>query len=185
MLKSFDYRPENVHRLYDLIKVKDERVKTAFYYGIRDTLVADNLDQASRVAYGAQRFRVVTLQGALIEISGVMSGGGNTVSRGRMGQSIKVNDTNPEDLRKMENDLANLEESIRNNNKECGLLEKQVSTLRPELEKMKLQFRKFSTELEVCNKSIIITCIELIHLSFIYFFHFSLQSSRHQICNET
>ncbi|GJQ67663.1 putative structural maintenance of chromosomes protein [Trypoxylus dichotomus] len=140
--------PENVFRLYDLVKVNDERVKTAFYYALRDTLVADNLEQASRVAYGAQRFRVVTLQGSLIEISGVMSGGGNRVSRGRMGQSVAVSDTNPEDVKIMESDLEKLEETIQENNKQCVLLEKQVATLRPELEKMKLDLRKYTTELE-------------------------------------
>ena len=37
--------PEGVPRLYDLIRVKDERVKPAFYYTLRNTLVADNLEQ--------------------------------------------------------------------------------------------------------------------------------------------
>lgn len=45
------YRPENVKRLYDLVQVKDESVKVAFYHALRDTLVADNLDQATRIAY--------------------------------------------------------------------------------------------------------------------------------------
>ena len=56
--------PENVPRLYDLIRVKDERVKPAFYYGLRNTLVAENLEQATRIGYGKQRFRIVTLKGA-------------------------------------------------------------------------------------------------------------------------
>lgn len=64
------FRPENVHRLYDLVRVEDNRVRTAFYYALRDTLVADDLDQASRIAYGAQRYRVVTLGGDLIETTG-------------------------------------------------------------------------------------------------------------------
>ncbi|KRT84933.1 hypothetical protein AMK59_1715 [Oryctes borbonicus] len=140
--------PENVFRLYDLVKVNDDRVKTAFYYALRDTLVADNLEQASRVAYGAQRFRVVTLQGSLIEISGVMSGGGNRVSRGRMGQSVAVSDVNPEDIKAMESTLDELEEAIQENSKRCVLLEKQIGTLRPELEKMKLDLRKYTTELD-------------------------------------
>lgn len=50
--------------------MNDEDVRTAFYYALRDTLVAENLDQASRIAYGAQRFRVVTLGGDLIETTG-------------------------------------------------------------------------------------------------------------------
>lgn len=65
------YRPENVPRLYDLIKVEDDRVRPAFYYGLRDTLVARDLDQASRIAYGERRYRVVSLKGDLIETSGM------------------------------------------------------------------------------------------------------------------
>ncbi|KOB66221.1 Structural maintenance of chromosomes protein, partial [Operophtera brumata] len=38
-------------------------VLPAFYYALRDTLVASDLDQASRIAYGATRYRVVTLKG--------------------------------------------------------------------------------------------------------------------------
>ena len=55
--------PENVHRLYDLIRVKDKRVQPAFYYALRNTLVADTLEQASRIGLGATRYRVVTLKG--------------------------------------------------------------------------------------------------------------------------
>lgn len=62
--------PENVHRLFDLIRVEDDRVSPAFYYALRNTLVADNLEQATRIAYGAERHRVVTLKGELIETSG-------------------------------------------------------------------------------------------------------------------
>jgi structural maintenance of chromosome 4 len=59
-----------VPRLFDLIRVEDERVQPAFYYALRDTLVASDLDQATRIAYGQQRFRVVTLEGQLIELAG-------------------------------------------------------------------------------------------------------------------
>jgi structural maintenance of chromosome 4 len=54
--------PENVHRLFDLIKVDDKRVLPAFYYALQNTLVANDLDQATRIAYGAQRHRVVSLK---------------------------------------------------------------------------------------------------------------------------
>jgi structural maintenance of chromosome 4 len=56
--------PESVPRLYDLIRVKDERVKPAFYSGLRNTLVAENLEQATRIGYGSRtRHRIVTLKG--------------------------------------------------------------------------------------------------------------------------
>lgn len=63
--------PENTPRLFDLVKVKDEAIRQAFYFALRDTLVADSLDQATRVAYQKdRRWRVVTLQGQIIEQSG-------------------------------------------------------------------------------------------------------------------
>lgn len=65
--------PEHTPRLFDLVKVKDEEIRQAFYFALRDTLVADNLDQATRVAYQKdRRWRVVTLQGQIIEQSGNM-----------------------------------------------------------------------------------------------------------------
>ncbi|KAG1728128.1 hypothetical protein EDD22DRAFT_1016303 [Suillus occidentalis] len=39
--------PEGVPRLFDLIKPKGPRSASAFYKGVRNTLVADNLDQAN------------------------------------------------------------------------------------------------------------------------------------------
>lgn len=45
------FRPENAKRLYDLVQVKDPDVKIAFYFALKDTLVADTLDQATRIAY--------------------------------------------------------------------------------------------------------------------------------------
>ena len=76
---------EKIVRLMDLIRPADERVAVAFYYGVRDTAVADNLDAASAIAYdGAKRRRVVTLAGQLIETAGTMSGGGAKPKGGRM-----------------------------------------------------------------------------------------------------
>ena len=77
--------PASAPRLIDLIKPAEPRLEVAFYYGVRDTAVADDLDAASKIAYGGNvRRRVVTLQGQLIETSGTMSGGGSKPRGGRM-----------------------------------------------------------------------------------------------------
>lgn len=39
--------PEGVPRLFDLIKVQDERMKLAFYAAMGNTLVAKDLDQVA------------------------------------------------------------------------------------------------------------------------------------------
>lgn len=53
-----------VPRLFDLVKCKDANVRVAFYYAMRNTVVAADLEQASRIAYGQDRrwSRVVTLE---------------------------------------------------------------------------------------------------------------------------
>ena len=58
-------------RLFDLIKVKDEQALPAFYFALRDTLIASNMRDATSIAFnGGQRWRVVTLNGELVETSG-------------------------------------------------------------------------------------------------------------------
>ncbi|RKO98516.1 hypothetical protein CXG81DRAFT_526, partial [Caulochytrium protostelioides] len=77
--------PENVPRLFDLIEPLDARYRPAFYQAFKNTLLAQDLAQANRIAFGGrQRFRVVTLAGQLIDASGTMSGGGGRISRGGM-----------------------------------------------------------------------------------------------------
>jgi len=78
--------PENVPRLFDLIDVKDDKFKIAFYFAMRDTLVARDLDQAVRIAYKGKKcvWRVVTMKGEVIDTSGTMSGGGKKLKRGAM-----------------------------------------------------------------------------------------------------
>lgn len=85
-----NFRPENIPRIYDLISVEDKRILPAFYFALHDTVVANDLEQGTRIGYGAKRFRVVTLKGELIELSGTMSGGGKQLMRGRMGESVRT-----------------------------------------------------------------------------------------------
>ena len=51
-------------RLFDLVKCPHEQLRVAFYYAMRDTVVAEDLEQASRIAYGQDRRwrRVVTVK---------------------------------------------------------------------------------------------------------------------------
>ncbi|KAJ2885512.1 Structural maintenance of chromosomes protein 4 [Coemansia asiatica] len=76
--------PEGVPRLFDLVKPSDPKFLPAFYHAMGDALVARDMEQARRVAYGRRRFRVVSLDGNVLEAAGTMSGGGNRVARGAM-----------------------------------------------------------------------------------------------------
>ncbi|KAL6780915.1 SMC4 [Auxenochlorella protothecoides x Auxenochlorella symbiontica] len=78
--------PESAPRLYDLVRCGDERMRPAFFFALRDTLVAADLDQAARIAYGPDpRWRrVVTLAGEVINEAGTLSGGGGRPKGGRI-----------------------------------------------------------------------------------------------------
>jgi len=63
--------PENVPRLFDLIKVEDDRVRPAMYFAVRDCLVANTLEQATRIGLGGRtRYRVVDLKGNVVDPGG-------------------------------------------------------------------------------------------------------------------
>ncbi|CAL9187640.1 unnamed protein product [Musa hybrid cultivar] len=105
-LKDKVKTPESVPRLFDLVTVKDEKLKLAFFAALGNTVVAEDLDQATRIAYGRDQefWRVVTLEGALFEKSGTMSGGGSRPLGGKMGTSIRESISG--------DDAANAEEEL-------------------------------------------------------------------------
>lgn len=133
--------PASVKRLFDLINPKDKKFLPAFYSKLRDTLVASNLQEAKTVAYGPKRFRVVTLDGKLVDTSGTMSGGGNRFARGIMqlkskavSQSI---DYSEEDIEQMKQELVAMEQEVEEMNKECYDMEnnlRKLKELKPETE---------------------------------------------------
>ncbi|KAI4290835.1 structural maintenance of chromosome 4 [Pancytospora philotis] len=60
--------------LYRRIECRPEHAK-AFYFALKDTIVAQTMEEAKRLAFGSVRRRVVTIDGKLLEKSGIMSGG--------------------------------------------------------------------------------------------------------------
>ncbi|XP_043503059.1 structural maintenance of chromosomes protein 4 isoform X1 [Polistes fuscatus] len=144
--------PNNVPRLIDLIRVEDENVLPAFYYGLRDTLVTNNLNQATQIAYGPKRYRVVTLKGELIEMSGTMSGGGSTVLRGRMGQKVVRNEPSVADVDKLEKNLDKVYEECNDLRNKQQTLENQIHTLSNSLKDMTLDRNKFNIEVQTLKE---------------------------------
>ncbi|KAI5172089.1 structural maintenance of chromosome 4 [Nematocida sp. LUAm3] len=70
-----DIKPsKELNRLVDKIKAKAQFLP-CFYHLIGDTLVVNNIDAAMKRAFASDRPRVVTLDGKVIEKSGLMSGG--------------------------------------------------------------------------------------------------------------
>jgi structural maintenance of chromosome 4 len=126
--------PENVSRLVDLIKVNDPKLKTAFYYSLRNTLVANDLEQATRIAYSKDgRNRVVTLRGEIIETSGTMSGGG-TPLKGRMGSKLRSEYSSDQ--------VGTLKEKLRSDEAELSELQERRQELESEIERLTNQLEK-------------------------------------------
>lgn len=105
--------PETVPRLFDLVRSKNEKILPAFYSVLRDTLVVSDLKQANRVAYGKRRFRVVTLDGKLIDTSGTLSGGGTHVMKGLMKSKQQPGaGYTPEEVQNIEKELNEREKNF-------------------------------------------------------------------------
>jgi structural maintenance of chromosome 4 len=172
--------PEDAPRLFDLVKAKDDKYlpglprllsfflfffflltipffptknKKAFYNALRDTLVANDLEQANRIAFGKQRFRVVTLDGKLIDKSGTMSGGGNKVTKGGMSSAALI-EVKPEDIQAMEKEsesrvveLRQIQEQQKSLSSEYELLAQKLSICEVELTKCEMDVNSLEQQL--------------------------------------
>uniref|UniRef100_A0A671LJS8 Structural maintenance of chromosomes protein 4-like n=1 Tax=Sinocyclocheilus anshuiensis TaxID=1608454 RepID=A0A671LJS8_9TELE len=140
--------PESIPRLFDMVRVKDESVRPAFYFALRDTLVARDLEQATRVAFQKdKRWRVVTLQGQIIEQAGTMTGGGGRVMKGRMGSSVCA-DVTQEQLDKMESELNKELMQLQDWQQRKHQLEEKVHKARRELRDMKNTLEKYTATIQ-------------------------------------
>jgi structural maintenance of chromosome 4 len=145
--------PENVPRLYDLVKPKHDHYKPAFYSVLQNTLVAKDLEQANRIAYGAKRWRVVTLDGQLIDKSGTMSGGGTRVARGAMSSKV-VADVTKDQVAKLEVDRDTLEESFGQFQQRLQQLEAHLKQLQDRIPELDTQAQKLRLEVESFDRNI-------------------------------
>ncbi|CUM64798.1 uncharacterized protein PRCAT00002410001 [Priceomyces carsonii] len=115
-LRQFNLSPiqtpgnsSTVKRIFDLIRPQSPKFAPAFYSKLYNTLVVSNLEEAKRVAYGPKRWKVVTLDGKVVDTSGTMSGGGNFSAKGGMRLSNSRNDS----MEISEEEIEPLKESLR------------------------------------------------------------------------
>ncbi|KAI1420421.1 condensin complex component SMC4 [Xylaria sp. FL1777] len=144
--------PEGAPRLFDLVKAKEEKFRPAFYHALQDTLVAKDLAQANRIAYGAKRWRVVTLDGELIDKSGTMSGGGKTVKRGLMSSKL-VADTTQEEVAKLESDRDNLDKRFQEFLDEQREQETRLRDLQDQIPRLDTKMQKIRLEVQSAEKN--------------------------------
>ncbi|CAI2171751.1 15598_t:CDS:2 [Funneliformis geosporum] len=152
-LPTMDMRPiqtpENVPRLFDLVKPKDDKFIPAFYSVLQNTLVAENLQQAKRIAFGKIRWRVVTLNGELIDKSGTMSGGNAQVLKGAMNSTCS-SDITPETIVILERERSLLEVQWREVNEKVSSLESQIQEKKDELPKLEFELSKLKMSADAC-----------------------------------
>lgn len=145
--------PEGVPRLFDLVKAKDEKYRPAFFSVLQNTLVAKDLEQANRIAYGARRWRVVTLDGQLIDVSGTMSGGGTRVARGGMSSKL-VAETSKEQVSKLEVDRDALEQQYQTFQANQHELESTLKRLIDQTPQLETKIQKLSLEIESSSRNL-------------------------------
>ncbi|CCI46058.1 unnamed protein product [Albugo candida] len=145
-----------VSRLFDLVRFQEEKYRVAFYFALRDTLVASDLDQATSIAYqGKQcRYRVVTLDGQLVELSGAMSGGGNRARSGGMSSSLPLSNASQEECNQLERNAAAAHERLCKLRDDKAALEHSLDQWCQELENIQNEIPKVTLSLQAVEKQI-------------------------------
>ncbi|KAG0376043.1 hypothetical protein BGX24_008366 [Mortierella sp. AD032] len=146
--------PENVPRLFDLVRPADPKFAPAFYSVMQDTLVAQNMDQANRIAYGKQRWRVVTLDGQLIDKSGTMTGGGTRVNRGAMSSTLSTGEFTAEAVAQMEAERDQKETEYRFHQQQKLSLERELQSTIANGPKMEMRVSMFKMDVQATQKRI-------------------------------
>ncbi|CEP10094.1 hypothetical protein [Parasitella parasitica] len=145
-IKEID-TPEHVPRLFDLVEPKDAKFRAAFYSVLQDTVVAQDMRQANRIAYGHKRWRVVTMDGKLIEKSGAMTGGGNRQLRGAMSSVFKDDGVSAEVVMELESERDKIERDYRIAADEKRASETALRRKNEHLPKLELNLEKFQMDI--------------------------------------
>jgi len=141
-------------RLVDLIKPRKDEYKAAFYSVLGNTLVVDTLDNAMKLNYGKRRYRVVTLKGDVIEISGTMSGGGKPRRGGMSAVQHNEDELSPEQLQKLENDLELLKAQLKEIKEKQAIHRGLISSAETQLVNMESKKNLISMESQSFNNQL-------------------------------
>lgn len=143
--------PEGVPRLFDLIQSSDPKYRSAFYFAVRDTLVAKDMDQATRVAFGTgkdgHRWRVVTVDGGMIETTGAMSGGGAAPRKGGMRGAPLRPSVSSEEMAAWESEAASAKDAAEAARKRRTDLTKEVTDWDKNAPKISQRIQKLRLEI--------------------------------------
>ncbi|EAS34494.3 nuclear condensin complex subunit Smc4 [Coccidioides immitis RS] len=147
------FTPDSVPRLFDLVKPVDPKFSPAFYSVMQNTLVAKDLEQANKIAYGARRWRVVTLDGQLIDVSGTMSGGGTRVARGAM-SSKRVAEVSKDQVEKLDAERDHMEKRFQAFQEKQRQLESSLKSKNDDIPKLNTTIQKLQLEIESAGRNL-------------------------------
>lgn len=127
----------------NLVDFDDEYID-AFYYAVGDTIVVEDLESAKKLI---GKYRMVTLQGELLEKSGSMTGG----TRLRTGLSFSQNDD--EELNKFKDRLKEMEQKLASLENKKTSLEAKLEDVRGKYSDSMSEFSKSKVELDNMNQN--------------------------------
>ncbi|MFW9815975.1 MAG: AAA family ATPase, partial [Candidatus Thorarchaeota archaeon] len=125
----------------------EQKMRPAFEFVFSDTIVTEDFDTAKRLGFSGQR--AVSLDGDLVEKSGLMTGG--YFQKAAVGLSLQVEDTSPkiaERLKGLEEILADLREKQSSLRVERGGLEKEVQELEKTNYRLQMELNRFEERFE-------------------------------------
>lgn len=145
--------PEKAPRLFDLVEIKEDRFAPAFYKALGDTLVAKDIDQANRIAYGKKRWRVVTLAGEMFETSGTMGGGGKPM-RGGMSSKFAKDSVSAETLRSYQKESEDAILALEEAQRAAGRAEEELESVRASGPKLDMAYEKLEMDIATGTRRI-------------------------------
>ena len=122
----------------------DDEYLDAFYYAVGDTIVVEDLESAKKLI---GKYRMVTLQGELLEKSGSMTGG----ARARKGMSFGQNDD--EELNKFKERLKEMEQKLAALENKKSSLEAKLDDIRSKYSDSMSEYSKSKVELDNMNQN--------------------------------
>ena len=127
----------------NLVDFDDEYID-AFYYAVGDTIVVEDLESDKKLI---GKYRMVTLQGELLEKSGSMTGG----TRLRTGLSFSQNDD--DELNKFKDRLKEMEQKLASLENKKTSLEAKLEDVRGKYSDSMSEFSKSKVELDNMNQN--------------------------------
>jgi chromosome segregation protein len=123
----------------------DEIYRDSFYFALRDTIIVEDLNTARKLT---GKFRMVTLDGSVIEKAGSMTGGAlkNT--------GLKFSNTQDEELKICKDKLVKFEQSYKSLEKRKAEIETKINSIRQDYSSTMTELNKKKIELESLEKQI-------------------------------